>query len=164
MRVVICLQIPTIFPIGGRTAFLRYWMCIMSVMLGRYKYIRVNHQYMVPVVLRFKSILQSWKRINRRVVIKFRQNWSRQEAKYYCLRSINSLNIFGIRKNCLINVLCQSSKKGDKTECNSYRGISLLSTSYKMLSTILLSSLNPYIDEIIGDHQCGFWRNRSTTD
>jgi hypothetical protein len=55
-------------------------------------------------------------------------------------------------------------KKGDKTDCNNYRGISLLSTSYKTLSNILLSRLVPYIDEIIGDHQCGFRRNRSTTD
>jgi hypothetical protein len=45
-------------------------------------------------------------------------------------------------------------KKGDKTDCNNYRGISLLSTSYKILSNILLSSLVPYTDEIIGDHQC----------
>jgi hypothetical protein len=29
--------------------------------------------------------------------------------------------------------------------------------------SILLSRLSPYIDEIIGDHQCGFRRNRSTT-
>jgi hypothetical protein len=55
-------------------------------------------------------------------------------------------------------------KTGDKTDCNNYRGISLLSTSYNMLSNILLSLLSPYIDEIIGDHQCGFRRNRSTTD
>jgi hypothetical protein len=33
-----------------------------------------------------------------------------------------------------------------------------------MLSNILLSMLSSYIDEIIGDHQCGFRRNRSTTD
>jgi hypothetical protein len=55
-------------------------------------------------------------------------------------------------------------KKGDKTDCSNYRGISLLSTSYKILSNILLSRLIPYADEIIGDHQCGCRRNRSTTD
>jgi hypothetical protein len=41
-------------------------------------------------------------------------------------------------------------KKGDKTDCNNYREISLLSTSYKILSNILLSRLSLYIDEIIG--------------
>jgi hypothetical protein len=55
-------------------------------------------------------------------------------------------------------------KKGDKTDSSNYRGTSSLSTSYKILSDILLSRLIPYADEIIGDHQCGFRRNRSTTD
>jgi hypothetical protein len=35
---------------------------------------------------------------------------------------------------------------------------------YKVLSSILLSRLTPYAEETIGDHQCGFQRNRSTTD
>ena len=35
---------------------------------------------------------------------------------------------------------------------------------YKILSNILLSRLTPYAEEIIGDHECGFRRNRSTTD
>jgi hypothetical protein len=61
-------------------------------------------------------------------------------------------------------ILYQFTKKGDKTDCNNYRGISLLSTPYKILPNILLSRLVPYIDEIIGVHQCGFRRNRSTTD
>jgi hypothetical protein len=55
-------------------------------------------------------------------------------------------------------------KQGNKTEYSNYRGISLLSTSYKMLSNILLSRLIPYADEITGDHHCGFRRNRSTTN
>jgi hypothetical protein len=41
-------------------------------------------------------------------------------------------------------------KKGDKTDCNNYRGISLLPTTYKILSNILLSRLIPYAKEIIG--------------
>ena len=55
-------------------------------------------------------------------------------------------------------------KKGDKTDCSNYRGTSLLSATNKLLSNILLSRLNPYAEEIIGDHQCGFRRNRSTAD
>jgi len=55
-------------------------------------------------------------------------------------------------------------KKGDKTDCSNYRGISRLSTTYKIYSNILLSRINPYAEEIVGDHQCGFRRNRSTAD
>jgi hypothetical protein len=55
-------------------------------------------------------------------------------------------------------------KKGDKTDCNNYRRISLLSTAYKILSNILLARLTSYVSEVIWDHQCGFRRNRSTVD
>jgi hypothetical protein len=55
-------------------------------------------------------------------------------------------------------------KKGDITDCSKYRGISLLLTSYKILSNICLSRISPCIDTIIGVHQCGFRQNRSTTD
>jgi hypothetical protein len=55
-------------------------------------------------------------------------------------------------------------KKGDKNDCNNYRGISLFSTAYKIVSNILLARLMPYVDEITGDHQCGFYHNRSIMD
>jgi hypothetical protein len=55
-------------------------------------------------------------------------------------------------------------KKSDKTDRSNYCGISLLSTSYKILSNILLSRLRPYIDKIIGDNQYVFQHNRFTTD
>jgi hypothetical protein len=42
---------------------------------------------------------------------------------------------------------------------SNYQGISLLSTSYRILSNIL-TRLILYADEIIGDHQCGFRHNR----
>jgi hypothetical protein len=53
------------------------------------------------------------------------------------------------------SIIVSVHKKGDKTDCNNYHGISLLSTSYKIVS-IILSGLSLYIDEIVGDHQCGF--------
>ena len=55
-------------------------------------------------------------------------------------------------------------KKGDKTNCNDYRGISLLPTTYKILSNILLSRLIPHAEKVTGDHRCEFRSNRSTTD
>jgi len=39
-----------------------------------------------------------------------------------------------------------------------------LPTTYKILSNIMFSRLIPYAKEIVGDHQCGFRRNKSTTD
>jgi hypothetical protein len=62
------------------------------------------------------------------------------------------------------SIIVQIHKKGDKTDCNNYRGISLSSTAHKILSNILLARLTPYVSEVIEDHQCGFRRNRSTTD
>jgi len=49
-------------------------------------------------------------------------------------------------------------------QTSNYRGTSLLSTMYKILSNILLSRLTPYAEAIIGDNQCEFWCYRSTTD
>jgi len=62
------------------------------------------------------------------------------------------------------SIIIPIHKEGDKTHFSNYRGISLMPTTYKILSNILLSRLIPYAKEIIGDHQCGFGRNRSTID
>jgi hypothetical protein len=54
-----------------------------------------------------------------------------------------------------INSICDKDElpegwKGDKTDCSNYRCISLLPTTYKTLSSILLSMLTPYAEEVMG--------------
>jgi hypothetical protein len=49
------------------------------------------------------------------------------------------------------SIIAPIYKNGNKTDCNNYLGISLLSTSYNILSSIFLSRLSPYLD-VIGDH------------
>jgi hypothetical protein len=48
-----------------------------------------------------------------------------------------------------------------KAACSNYRRISLLPTKYRIWSNILLPKLTPYVEEIIGDHQCWFCCDRS---
>ena len=54
-------------------------------------------------------------------------------------------------------------KKGDRTDCGNYRGISLLSIAGKIFARILLKRLSTHIPpEIVPETQCGFRGNRST--
>jgi len=53
---------------------------------------------------------------------------------------------------------------GDRTDCSNYRGVSLLPSTYKMLSNILLSRLTLYVYEIIEDYRCGFHHNNRLTN
>ena len=55
-------------------------------------------------------------------------------------------------------------KKGDKTLCSNYRGISILNVGYKIFASILCERLKPYLNDIIGSYQCGFRPGKSTTD
>jgi hypothetical protein len=44
------------------------------------------------------------------------------------------------------SIIVPIHEKGDKTDCNNYHGISLLSTSYNILSNILFPRLSLYVD------------------
>jgi hypothetical protein len=48
------------------------------------------------------------------------------------------------------SIIVPDHKNGDKTDCTNYGGISLLLTSYKILSNIFLSSLSPHTDKVLG--------------
>ena len=64
----------------------------------------------------------------------------------------------------IISVIWPIFKKGDVKECSNYRGISILSTAYKILSIILCKHLKPYLSSIIGPYQCDFRPGKSTVD
>ena len=66
-------------------------------------------------------------------------------------------------KDAVITVL---HKKGDKTECGNYRGISLVSHSGKVLLKVVARRLSAYCEAkgLLPEEQCGFRPNRSTTD
>jgi sorting nexin-29 len=55
-------------------------------------------------------------------------------------------------------------KKGGKSECNIYRGISLLNIVYKIIAAVINKRLNQYAEELIGEYQNGYRNNRATTD
>ena len=54
--------------------------------------------------------------------------------------------------------------KGDRSDCNNYRGISLLSIVGKVFARILLKRLQKLADRVYPESQCGFRAGRSTTD
>jgi len=61
-------------------------------------------------------------------------------------------------------IICTIYKKGNKLECNNYRGITLSKNTCKLFSSILNERLKITTEKIIGEYQCGFRRNKSTID
>ncbi|XP_043862778.1 uncharacterized protein LOC122756630 [Drosophila santomea] len=63
-------------------------------------------------------------------------------------------------------IIVKLPKKGDLSDCNNWRGITLLNTSYKILATYLALNerLQEKIEPLIRDEQAGFRPHRSCVD
>ena len=61
-------------------------------------------------------------------------------------------------------VIVVVGKKGDTSHCSNNRGITLRSTTSKLLQIILLQRLNAGLEQLLRENQCGFRQNRSCID
>ncbi len=55
-------------------------------------------------------------------------------------------------------------EKGNREECNNYRGISLLSMPGKIYGRILNKRMMKITGKSVGDAQGGFWKGRGCVD
>ena len=62
------------------------------------------------------------------------------------------------------NIVTLYKNKGDRSDCNNYRGISLLSIVGKAFARVILSRLQSLASRIYPESQCGFRAGRSTID
>ena len=53
---------------------------------------------------------------------------------------------------------------GTKSNCENYRGITLLPTAYKLFANIIRNKLNEYLGDEMIEEQCGFRKGSSCTD
>jgi hypothetical protein len=94
----------------------------VEVAIGKLKRYKSPRVYQIPA-----ELIQAGGEMLRLVTHKLKLVWNKEELPHQ-------------RKE---SVMARTQKKGDKTDCSNYRGISLLSTSYKILSNILLTRLTP---------------------
>ena len=62
------------------------------------------------------------------------------------------------------NIVILYKNKGDRSDCNNYRGISLLSVIGKLFARVALKRLQVLAERVYPESKCGFRANRSTID
>ena len=139
MRKMIWLHTPTLFWLGGGIISISSWMCMGLKMLGRQKYTQQNHSCLSWVPLRLRWQLKIQKDTYHHVLIKSQQNWLNQGVELFALRSTNLSILFGIGRESpeewKESIVIPIYKKGDKTDCINYRGISVCQLHTKFYPT-----------------------------
>jgi len=110
-------------------------------MLGRHKYIQQNHWCLSRVPWR----LNGYRKVKRhkspstdQIPAELIKAGGRKSCSEYSYLIKFILNKKELPKEWKESICIPVYKKGDKTNCSNIRGIPLLSTTYKILSNILL--------------------------
>jgi len=53
-------------------------------------------------------------------------------------------------------------KKGTKSKCETYRGLTLLPTAYKLFANTIKNRLNEHLEDEMVEEQCGFRKGCSS--
>ena len=61
-------------------------------------------------------------------------------------------------------IITHFKNKGERSDCNNYRGISLLSVIGKVFAKVILIRLQKLSERVYPESQCGFRAGRSTID
>ena len=61
-------------------------------------------------------------------------------------------------------IICLFKNKGEKSDCNNYRGFSLLNVVGKVLAKVIFVRLQKLAERVYPESQCGFRAGRSTID
>ena len=131
VRQLVCLKTPTVFGIGGGIIFLSSWkyVVLMIIMQNEILHIQQSHSTLAHCIWGLDGY---WK-ARKIQITRYLTNSSRIDE--------SRLGQFVLRS---INILIVWNKKGAITNCSNYRDISLLQSTYEILSNILLSRLTPY--------------------
>ena len=62
------------------------------------------------------------------------------------------------------NIITVYKNKGDRSDCTNYRGISVLSTTRKAFTRVVLNRLQTLAERVYSEAQCGFRAGRLTID
>ena len=73
-------------------------------------------------------------------------------------------NSASISSDWLSHLIILLHKKGNRSECDNYRGIALLSISSKVFSRVLLNQIKPRAEALLCENQCGFHKGWGCTD
>jgi len=87
------------------------------------------------------------------------------ELKLHLLKQLNNI----IDKNQMhqeweTGMVINIHKRGTKSKCENYRGITLLPATYKLFANIMKNRLNGHVEDEMVEEQCVFRNGRSCTD